>query len=668
MINIEDIKFQSYCWSIGTTSFRVKDLNFRIEKQLQLLKLLWEQNPGEIWNGNNAIQEKYYNIMKEANFVKGEASNKPKGAREKTSGIVQIGVINDSRRITEVGNKIIDIVQNNDFRDDNIFNINKDSYIYLKQLLKLQNTSNGLSVKPFIVLLYALSELKYLTKEEFTYILPLCRTNEEAIEIVKMIEKYRDNQITIDEIIYQKMSQMNNYKTALTFMLKNDINTIDEFSVIDMNRKGKKYGKSLYNFYIDLYEIIMNGMNEDGLEKIAAFIKEQVDKNSKVGSYWKNYFNYSRKTIFSEEYKEEIENSPIFKISNKEEYNREFFRLMHTAKWRSNLEDYADLNKRYISLSDVVIFGEDRIELELFPKYYFLNISNQLLATPVLNEEEYSNFFEKDIDMEEIYDCLNIDVNSIINQIKVDYPNSNIEINTIKTFIKDERLSRFNKLINSKFNDDNLVYIYNCIEKDDRKLINEFADWEADVPTIFEYILAITWYKLSNRTGNILEFMKLSLDANLYPKTHAGGGTADIVYEYQKSNKYEAHKALLEATLTESTSQRKNEMEPVSRHLIRELQENPNKNTYAIFVANILNEETLSDFRSRRHYQYRNNSGNIENGLKIISLSIEDIRNIIIKKITYSVLYELLDNAYNDTEINDIEWYEHLIKNKINNL
>ena len=33
---LEDVKFQSYCWSLGTTSFRVKDLNFKIEGILKL--------------------------------------------------------------------------------------------------------------------------------------------------------------------------------------------------------------------------------------------------------------------------------------------------------------------------------------------------------------------------------------------------------------------------------------------------------------------------------------------------------------------------------------------------------------------------------------------------------------------------------------------------------
>ena len=161
--------------------------------------------------------------------------------------------------------------------------------------------------------------------------------------------------------------------------------------------------------------------------------------------------------------------------------------------------------------------------------------------------------------------------------------------------------------------------------------------------------------------------MKLSLDANLLPKTHAAGGTADIVYEYNRNEEYPEHKVLLEATLTESTSQRKNEMEPVSRHLMREIQENDNDDTYAVFVANILQEEVLSDFRSRKNYQFRSKNS-VKTGLKIISLSIQDIIKLINVKVQYSKLYGIFETAYKDTEINDLEWYEKLIKNKVNNL
>lgn len=663
---LEDIKFQSYCWSLGTTSFRVKDLNFKIERQLQILKELWNENQNVRWNGNNSIQEEYYNKMLQKNFITGEANNKPKDARQKTSGLVQIGVIDDNRHITEIGEKIIDIVEQENFKSDNIFNINKDSYLYLKQLLKLQITDNGINIKPFAVLLYFLSELGYLTKDEFTYILPLC-TNREYIDIMlENIKKYRNNQKTIEDIIQNKMENMSNYKAAIDFIKENGVNSIDEFSIIDMGRKGTKYVEPMYNFFEALYRISKKDFDEEALDTIINFIKEQTKKNSKVAKYWKDYLRYSSKML-TEEYLEDIKEIPLFNFKNKTEYTIEFFKVMHTAKWKATLEDYADLNKRYISLSDIVIFEDDKIELDVFPKYFFLNISKEIVNTEILDKDKYNNFISTDIELNKIYECLNVNVDEIIYQIQADYPDRVVNKDSIKTFIEDEKLRRFNELIDNKFNENQLVQLFTYIENNDRSAINEYVDWNSDVPTIFEYILGITWYRLSNRSGNILEYMKLSLDANLLPKTHAAGGTADIVYEYNKTNNYPEHKVLLEATLTESTSQRKNEMEPVSRHLMREIQENDNDDTYAVFVANILQEEVLSDFRSRKNYQFRGKTS-VKSGLKIISLSIRDIIKLINIKIQYSKLYKIFDEAYKDTNINDLEWYEKLLKNKINNL
>ena len=663
---LEDIKFQSYCWSLGTTSFRVNNLNFKIERQLQILKELWNENQNVRWNGNNSIQEEYYNKMLQKNFITGEANNKPKDARQKTSGLVQIGVIDDNRHITEIGEKIIDIVEQENFKSDNIFNINKDSYLYLKQLLKLQITDNGINIKPFAVLLYFLSELGYLTKDEFTYILPLC-TNREYIDIMlENIKKYRNNQKTIEDIIQNKMENMSNYKAAIDFIKENGVNSIDEFSIIDMGRKGTKYVEPMYNFFEALYRISKKDFDEEACDTIINFIKEQTKKNSKVAKYWKDYLRYSSKML-TEEYLEDIKEIPLFNFKNKTEYTIEFFKVMHTAKWKATLEDYADLNKRYISLSDIVIFEDDKIELDVFPKYFFLNISKEIVNTEILDKDKYNNFISTDIELNKIYECLNVNVDEIIYQIQADYPDRVVNKDSIKTFIEDEKLRRFNELIDNKFNENQLVQLFTYIENNDRSAINEYVDWNSDVPTIFEYILGITWYRFSNRSGNILEYMKLSLDANLLPKTHAAGGTADIVYEYNKTNDYPEHKVLLEATLTESTSQRKNEMEPVSRHLMREIQENDNDDTYAVFVANILQEEVLSDFRSRKNYQFRGKNS-VKSGLKIISLSIRDIIKLINIKIQYSKLYKIFDEAYKDTNINDLEWYEKLVKNKINNL
>ena len=669
MTNINDIRFQSYCWSLGTTSFRVKDLNYKIERQLQLLKQLWNENPNDNWNSNDELQKKYYDLMLESGFITGNANNKSKDARQKTSGLVQIGVIDSSRKITDIGQEIVDIIENENFEDDNIFNIHKDSFIYLKQLLKLQITDNDIEIKPFIVLLYLLSNLGVLNKEEFTYLLPLCTKKEVTDDIIENIKKYRNDEITIENIIQSKMLSMKNYQTAIKFIKENGINNIEEFSIIDMNRKGTKYVKLLYDFYNNLYKVIQRPFNEDSFDTINNFIREQSNRNSKVANYWKKYLKYTSRTIMNE-YLEDIKEIPIFNCKTKTDYTIEFFKVMHTAKWKATLEDYADLNKRYLSLADIVIFDEGKVELDLLPKYYFLNIANELMDTPILDIDDYEKFISKDIKLEQIYNCLNIKVEDLLKQIQVDYPDKKVNTKTLKTFIKDDRLRRFNDLIDNKFDDKDVIYLLKNIEANDRKSrenIYDYEDWNSDIPTIFEYILGITWYKISNRQGNILEFMKLSFDANLLPKTHAAGGTADIVYSYEKTQDYPEHKTLLEATLTESTSQRKSEMEPVSRHLMREIQENDNLNSYAVFVANILQEEVLSDFRSRKNYEYRVN-GKVEKGLKIISLSIEDIISLIKKKTQYKTLYKIFDDAYKNTEINDLDWYNILIKNKIKNL
>ena len=109
-------------------------------------------------------------------------------------------------------------------------------------------------------------------------------------------------------------------------------------------------------------------------------------------------------------------------------------------------------------------------------------------------------------------------------------------------------------------------------------------------------------------------------------------------------------------------------MEPVSRHLVRNMQEYDNINSYAIFVANILNQEVLSDFRSRKNYWYKGKNGEKKKGIKIIPLSINDLIIILKKDMDYNNLYVLFEQAYKNDEVNDLDWYDLLIKNQITNI
>ena len=168
------IGFRSYCWSIGTTSYRTDKFNMNIELQLALLREFraLSENQDREWSGNNDFQKEYYGFLKSRGFVKGDAPRPDKDAREKTSGLRDIGLLDDERCLTEAGEALLKIAETGDFTSDNLLEIPKDSYLYLKQLLKTSNEVNGKVVRPFVVFLYLINKANYLTYEEFTYLLP----------------------------------------------------------------------------------------------------------------------------------------------------------------------------------------------------------------------------------------------------------------------------------------------------------------------------------------------------------------------------------------------------------------------------------------------------------------------------------------------------------------
>ena len=244
------IPYKSFCWSLGTTSFRTKNFNKTIEEQLGLLNEFWLRPDvqNEAWTGNNVLQSKYYDFMKEKGFVEGNAGNKPKDAREKTSGLVDIGLIDENRKLSDAGRALLYISSENDFSSDNQFQIPKDSFIYLKQLLKTSYAVEGQTVRPFLVLLYLLSKIDYLTLDEYTYLLPLCIGEKETIEIKAGISMLRMNRTTIDEIIVNRLMNMPNYIVALEYLIENDV-TEELICEVGLNRKSRQYDKSYYNLY-----------------------------------------------------------------------------------------------------------------------------------------------------------------------------------------------------------------------------------------------------------------------------------------------------------------------------------------------------------------------------------------------------------------------------------
>lgn len=652
------IPYKSFCWSLGTTSFRTKNFNKTIEEQLSLLNEFWnvQENQFESWSGNSNFQEKYYEFMKDKGFVEGDANNKPKDAREKTSGLVDIGLIDDERKLTEAGLALLHISETKDFLDDNVFQIPKDSFIYLKQLLKSSNDVDGNCVRPFIVLLYILSKLEYLTFEEFTYLLPLCTDEMNTEFIIAQIAELRNSNTSVDNIIIDRLMEMDNYKDGMAVLLNNIVDE-DIICTVGINRKSRNYDRPYFCLYNELYNVFI----KDDKDAIIEVFK--ATKRVNIGAWWRSY-------LFDTAFERTVERNPeqhlkvtaFNNVQTEDDFKEIFFKIMHLFKAKATLHDYLDLNRRYIKTTDVVLFEDNTVKMDIVPKHFFNSVINELYRNAfVLSEKLF-----QDCALEEIDDSLVINETVIIDGINSELGTSITSMTEAHTILEENRYRRLQHLIDNKFTDDKILTLLDLFEtRGDTEIRNMVTD-NADIPTIFEYVLGILWYKISDRQGKILDYMKLSLDADLLPKTHAAGGEADIVYEYEETADYPQHTLLLEATLADGTNQRRMEMEPESRHLGQHLIRTGNMNSYCVFATNFLNINVISDFRSRKTTPYYapNDYEKFVDGMKIIPLRTNELKTIVSESKKYTELYSIFENAY-VSELRPHEWYGECIETKI---
>lgn len=207
-----------------------------------------------------------------------------------------------------------------------------------------------------------------------------------------------------------------------------------------------------------------------------------------------------------------------FDTANDElKFRRTFFTTMHIIKTKRSLADYFDLNRRYMKTSDVILFEDGKVTLDIIPRHYFAPLCDKLLDIAF----ETSAQLQKNISLEEIADFFKPSEITILNGINQEFSLKLKTLQDATEILEHQRYIRLQRLVDSKFTDEQILNILNFIAIRADLEVQKLVTDNADIPTIFEYILGILWYKISNRAGKILDYMKLSLDVDLLPKTHA---------------------------------------------------------------------------------------------------------------------------------------------------
>lgn len=659
-----NIAYEGISWTIGSTSFRTKELNKKIEWQLALLDEFWEKAEfrNQPWKANVPLQQAYYTHLWKNDFLIGNAPMPAKDAREKTSGLCDIGLVDkDTRKLTEVGKELLRISKNKNFIDDNLLQIDVDSFLYLKQLLKTSRDVNNSKVRPFIILARVLNELNYLTNTEFVYLLPLISDEESYTTGIERIQAYRKGKCNINQTIYEILLSHESYKQARELLLNAKSVTEDLIVTIMMNRKSPQYSKPFYQFFIALRDVLLGkNSSEPSMGKLEKTISNCKTAKSTI----RKILYCTKKNIVREgmkAFKPEIVKSVVDEIT----FREFFFMICHVVKTRNNLEDYGDLNIRYFTMSDCLITTEQIIKFDTLPKIFFSTINDSLKQLSFSG----CNLLKKSVDLKDINTEWNLDQNLFFENVAKDIGADINNRKSIQNLLKQEKYDRFNKLIDTKFTDSILLQLLdefklreNANDEHDER-IKQLVSTNSDGPTSFEFILGIIWYKLSGRKGDVLRFMNLSLDVDLLPKTHAGGGEADIVWEYPKTDNYPEHTLLIEATLSDKQNQRRMEMEPVTRHVGEYSLSHKDNTIYGLFITPYLNPNVINDFFNRRNMPYFSvkDTNNFIEKLLIASCETDNLKTILTKKITYNTIYLIMQQYFTTIEKNALKAQEAFI-------
>lgn len=450
---------------------------------------------------------------------------------------------------------------------------------------------------------------------------------------------------------------MPNYQKALDTLLNNAI-TEQLITEIGMNRKSRNYDKPYFKLYKALEAVIVTHSDEAAVELFNA-VKAVSGKSSIL---WKQYLfsTTNTKKVEKEGFATINEAAEIFNCATDAEFRTQFFKLLHLFKAKSTLSDYFDLNRRYFKTTDTVLFRDDEVTFDIIPNCFFKIASEKLSELAFVPDSNLpNNIALSSIVSEEITE------NQIFAKVEELYGVQVRNLYDVRAFVDSERYERLNAMIDSRFTDENIIALMSAFEERRDGEIQAMVTNNADVPTIFEYVLAITWYKISGRKGKVLDYMNLSLDADLLPVTHAAGGHEDITYKYEATADYPAHTLLLEATLASSTNQRRMEMEPVSRHLGDYLLSHTDEQAYCLFATTYLHINVISDFRMRKSAPYYSSDGTQSiDGMKIIPLQTSEIKTIIEKRLNYTQIYKIFEDAFLST-IAPNKWYQTEIVNLI---
>ena len=197
------------------------------------------------------------------------------------------------------------------------------------------------------------------------------------------------------------------------------------------------------------------------------------------------------------------------------------------------------------------------------------------------------------------------------------------------------------------------------------ELIRKLVESNASVPTIYEYIVGLAWYYISDDSYNLYDSFNLSMNADFRPETHAAGGEGDIVINYSNDI------LMLEVTLMNKQAQKRGEWEPVLRHTANLIIDSAPKKVRTLFIADELDPNTINIWRAiagvPMHSSQSKKADLVANNITIMPIKNEELYTFLKKDISSKLLIKQISSSFEKLNQDfDESWRDKILNTVIN--
>ena len=586
-----------------------------------------------------------------------------KRARHYTSNLVKMGFTNSERNITEAGYSYL---RNSIQRDsiEELLPLDNINIALLRQLLKLKifgdKTENGKRqfYSPFLMALVLLSDDDAIDKDTFEI-------------IVQGLTPYSDKELK--KAVCNNSMNYQSLEAAIrdrTIEIPDDLRekTDIDFDVFKSYFKSSKNSESAAQGYYDFFVAVRNFYDNRNLDNYNELLK-CLDKNStsinKAFGYGKSVFNVGNKgnRYDLETFMEQNANHPLLNCEN---IVSEIYITFVNSKWVDGIKEYSDTTMRLLSATGLFKFKnlpelsyKDILNLIFDVNEIRSNIFGEMTEDEYVKYEASANcFFGKNTSIGNILSYSTAKITSTVSNIGTHLGVTSAK--DAKDLLQDRKNAEFLQHINNKYPKEEIMEILpmfsdRCNDAEIKRRVND----NATVPTIYEYVIGIAWYYISNKCFDLYSSLNLTLNADFEPVLHAGKGEGDIIIDYDNIT------VMLEVTLMNKQAQKRGEWEPVLRHSLNLKAERDLKETITFFVADELDYNTVNIWRAVAAVSLES-THQMVNGVVIMPFTNCDILKFLEKNVPHTKIISKVKASFATVpQITDVKWHEDII-NQLN--